>query len=89
MKSRYTKASLGLLVVLLVAYLSWDTTQGPSSPSVTPRLLQTYLTSSTRSANVGKYCKVGVDRNSIATAADYDSAKKNMDAVNTELGIKG
>lgn len=89
-KSSTLKGVAVLLLVGLVSFMTWDNSQ--ETPTIAPsseRLLQTYLTSTTRTANVAKYCVNGVDRTSLATTADISTAQTNRQAVESKLGIDG
>lgn len=83
----------GTLVVLFVALLSvavWSNTQDDQSPK--ERLLATtvttYVISSTRTSNYGKYCS-GLNRTTLVTTSELASATSNMNSVSSALGIDG
>jgi hypothetical protein len=88
-KSSTLKGTAVLLLVALVSFMAWDNNQDPLPATTTERLLTAYLTSSTRSANIAKYCVNGVDRTSLVTTSDMSTAKTNRKAVDASLGIDG
>ena len=90
MKNGISKALIGLVIVGVVSYLAWGSTQQPpESPSgPTPQRSLQYLTTSTRTNNVNKYCS-GRSRSTLATSSDKENAKSQRDQVDSELGIDG
>lgn len=89
-KSATAKGALMLLFVALLSVAVWSNTQDDQSPK--ERLLATtvttYVISSTRTSNYGKYCS-GLSRTTLVTTADISTAKSNMNTVSSQLGIDG
>lgn len=88
-KSSTLKGAAVLLLVALVSFVAWDNNQQPLTATTTERLLTTYQTSATRSANIEKYCVNGADRTSLVTSTDISTAESNRKAVDASLGIDG
>jgi hypothetical protein len=65
-KSSTLKGAVVILLVALVSYITWNNGQSTTVEQKL-RLLQTYQTSTTRTANIGKYCEANTDRSSLVT----------------------
>lgn len=61
------KGVVVIVLVALVSYIAWNNGQS-TTVEQKARLLQTYQTSTTRTANIGKYCEANTDRSSLVTA---------------------
>lgn len=89
-KSATAKGTLAVLFVALLSVAVWSNTQDDLSPK--ERLLasnvNTYLISSTRTSNYGKYCS-GLSRTTLVTTSELSAAKSNMNSVSSQLGIDG
>lgn len=89
-KSATAKGTLAVLFVALLSVAVWSNTQDDPSPK--ERLLastvNTYLISSTRTSNYGKYCS-GLSRTTLVTTSELSSANSNMNSVSSQLGIDG
>ena len=81
------KVVLSLTAVVLLSLLISEKTQDLSPAP--KRLLQTYTTTSTRTANVNNLCPANVDRTTLVSSADKTAAQDQRTEVNSALGIDG
>lgn len=84
---RLIKFFFFITTLVIISLLSHINTKEMAPPS--HRLLQNYITTSTRTANVNELCPANVDRSSLVDYNDIESAKEQRNEINSFLGIDG
>lgn len=79
----------GLLVLALVAAVSFFASEKTQNILPAPQRLLPYTTTSTRTDNVVKNCPENMDRTTLVSTADFNEAKTMRTTVNSNLGVDG
>ena len=81
------KTYLAIAAITLISLISWSQTQ--QAEPLVARLLQTYTTTTTRSANIATYCPATITRANLVNSADVSAAQTMRQAVSSQLNIDG
>jgi hypothetical protein len=82
------KTLIIMTVVTLISLLAWQNTQ-PETPNAPRLLASSYQTSSTRTSTVKKLCPAKLNRTSLYSQTDVDTATQYQTSVNSALNIDG